>query len=708
MDFINIGIAYRRKGLISGRAADLDAAAGYFEKARAIVGPGRNHKLKIKTLNNLGAVFAQTGRGQEALDRFREALAIAEQTRDREESSIILNNIGIVYSGLGEYTLSTEYYQKAIDLAASFQGKEILWEIYLDLANSQRRQNRRAEAEENYKASIAIIEDLRASIGTEDLKATYFGSDTRRDAYFNLVDLYAGQIRTNPSPEGDARLFEYLEKAKARAFLDSLEVSNIEIAGPVDAERANRERSIVREITRLYHDRLMPGRTGEQDEAFREKISDLEDRLDRVRREFRAAHPEYAALRFPHIASIVEARAAFPDPGTVFLVYLIGSDASWGFAITPSMIKAFELPSRAALKASLESFLKSISDKDRQDPSVGFDLFRSLVGPAISPETRNLVIIPDDLLNYLPFEALPFSSGGRNRLIGKYTVSYAPSISSLIAIRSREPGPSGRPAMALLAVGAPDIGEGPKKAAAIENLRGLFPAQAADLSPIPFAGTEIERIAALFPPNRMSLLVGPEADEGLFKSRSLMPYRILHFAVHGFIDDKNPSRSALVLSQNGKGPDDGLLQTREIYRLRTQADLVVLSSCQTALGRLLRGEGIEGLNRAFFYSGSSSVLMTLWSIHDQAGAQFMVRFYGHLASGDPITAALRKAKMDMIASPYYSHPYYWAGYILHGDGARVIFPAGPPSGVWIGIGALTMAAAIALFWILKKRNRRPV
>jgi CHAT domain-containing protein len=384
---------------------------------------------------------------------------------------------------------------------------------------------------------------------------------------------------------------------------------------------------------------------------------------------------------------------------------MIGNEASWGIVITRKTIKAFELPPRAALKTSLESFLKSVSDKDRKEQAEGSDLYRNLIEPAISPKTRNLIIVPDDLLNYLPFEALPISVDGRHRLVEKCSISYTPSISSLMTIRNREAGRTGRPSMALLAVGAPEIGKGRTKAAVVEGLRGLYPSQAAELTPIPFAKREIESIAAFFPPDKTSLLVGPNADESVFKNRSLLPYRILHFASHGFIDDKNPSRSALVLSQNGNGGEDGLLQTREIYHLRTKADLVVLSSCQTALGRLLRGEGIEGMNRAFFYSGASSVLMTLWSVHDQAGAQFMERFYGHLASGDPLAAALRKAKMDMIASPYYSHPYYWAGYILHGDGARVVFPSGLPFWIWIGTGMI--GGAIVLLWMHRKRGRRP-
>jgi len=707
MDFNNIGISYRRKGMNSGLQDDFAAAISYIEKALNIVRPGTNAKLKIKFLNNLGSVFAQTGRNQEALGRFQEALTIAEQTNDVEESSIVLNNIGIVYSNLGDYLRSTSYYQKAIDLATRFMGKGILWESYLDLANSQRKQNLLAKAEQNYRASIAIIEDLRSSIDSEELKATYFGSDKRMDAYHNLIDLYARRAKGAPSPDIESKLFEYLEKAKARAFLDSLEVSNIEISEPIDSQRANQEKAIVQEITKLYQNLLLPGRSGEQEAAFRERISSLEAQLDRVRREFRTANPNFAGLKYPHIASFGDARKALLDPRTVFLAYLIGNEDAYGIAVTAKTIKAFRLPPRAVLKSSVESYLKTVSDKDRHEFTDGYDLYRELVEPAISPEIKNLVIIPDDFLNYLPFETLPTSAEGKKWLVEKLVISYAPSISSLLVIRNREPGRTARPAMDLLAVGAPDVGTEQSILAAVAGLRRLYPAQAADLAPLPFAKREIEAIAALFPARKKTVLVGANASENRFKTQPLAPYRILHFATHGFIDDKNPSRSAIVLSLKENADEDGLLQTREIYQLRMKADLVVLSACQTALGQLLRGEGIEGLNRAFFYAGASSVLMTLWSIHDQAGAQFMERFYEHLTSADSIAAALRKAKLDMIASPYYSHPYYWAGYILNGDGNRVVFPGTFPFGILAGaMGAIALLIGAGIS--RTRKRRRPV
>jgi tetratricopeptide (TPR) repeat protein len=699
MDYNNIGIAYKRKGLNTLRGEDFSAAVSYLEKALEIAAPGKNAKIKIKILNNLGSVFAQTGRTGEALERFQSALAIAEQTRDAEGSSIILNNIGIVYSNLGDYPRSTSYYQKAIDLATKSSGKSFLWELYLDLANSQSRLNLLKEAEMNYQASIAIIEDIRSSIDAEELKATYFGSDKRMDAYHNLIGLYVQREQALHSQANEANIFEYLEKAKARAFLDSLEVSNIEIAEPADAQHGNQEKSIVREITQLYRNLLMPGRSEEQAAAFREKIGELESQLDRTRREIRAANPNYSSLKYPHIASLKEAQKAFAQPGTIYLAYSIGNESSFGFAISPTSIKSFPLPPRAVLKASVEAYLKVLSDKDRRDFKSGFDLYRDLVAPAITPEAKSIIIIPDDFLYYLPFEALPTNAEGRPWLIERQAIHYAPSVSSLLAIQAREKIGKGLPRLDLLAIGAPEIGTA---AFGLGGLRNLFPAQTGDMRPLQYAADEINGIADLFPARKETILLGKDASEADFKVRPLSQYRILHFATHGFIDDGNPSRSAIVLSMKEDSLQDGLLQTREIFDLRTNAGLVVLSACQTGLGRLLRGEGMEGLNRAFFYSGASSVLMTLWSINDQAGAQFMKRFYSHLISAESITRAQQEAKLDMIASPYFAHPFYWAGYILNGDGDRILFEKRSP----LAVTAIAGGGLAFLFIIIMRKKRR--
>ena len=148
---------------------------------------------------------------------------------------------------------------------------------------------------------------------------------------------------------------------------------------------------------------------------------------------------------------------------------------------------------------------------------------------------------------------------------------------------------------------------------------------------------------------------------------------MIHFASHAFIDDKKPARSAILLSLDQDPSEDGLLQTREIYNLKIGADLVSLSACQTGLGQFIRGEGLEGLNRAFFYAGASSVLISLWSVNDQATSQLMFDFYKSLRSAKTPIRALRDAKLSMIHSGTASHPFYWAGFIITGNVEYRIF-----------------------------------
>lgn len=153
----------------------------------------------------------------------------------------------------------------------------------------------------------------------------------------------------------------------------------------------------------------------------------------------------------------------------------------------------------------------------------------------------------------------------------------------------------------------------------------------------------------------------------------LSDYKILHFATHCLIDDKKPVRSSIVLSLYNSPEEDGFLQMREIFYLKLNSVLVTLSSCQTGGGQLIKGEGIEGLSRAFFYAGTSAALISLWSVNDQATSQFMERFYFHLRSNRSIMTSLQKAKLEMIASEALSHPYYWAGFVVTGDAEKVVF-----------------------------------
>jgi len=297
-----------------------------------------------------------------------------------------------------------------------------------------------------------------------------------------------------------------------------------------------------------------------------------------------------------------------------------------------------------------------------------------LVLPGLSGKIRNLIFVPDDILHFLPFEALITDKNTQNWLINNYKIAYAPSISSLREIIERKKPFKRKPKMDVLAFGDPYFGSLETGENGDDIFQDFFSSSTFNLSRLKYSSFEIQKIASLFNKTKIKYFERNKASEEQLKAMNLTDYKIIHFATHSLIDDKQPARSSIVLSLDKDPQEDGFLQMREVYNLKLNADLVVLSACQTGLGQFIKGEGIEGINRAFFYAGASTVLMSLWSVNDQASAQLMERFYYHLHAGKSITKALQAAKLEMISSKILSHPYYWAGFIVSGDADRVIFP----------------------------------
>jgi CHAT domain-containing protein len=283
---------------------------------------------------------------------------------------------------------------------------------------------------------------------------------------------------------------------------------------------------------------------------------------------------------------------------------------------------------------------------------------------------KSLLVIPDGVLHHLPFEALRIPDGpGSKYLIEDVPVSYCPSASSLMLLKNA--GKPGKWKKDLLAIGGPeydpndDFGgrAAPRRQLGMKTIRGRSEMHVLSL---PFSKKEVLDIAKLFPAQMSDVLTGESANETRLKTMALMDYRIIHFACHGALDERFPSRSALVLSSANTSEDDGLLQTREIYGLAMNAGMVVLSACQTATGRLEKSEGPMALTRPFFFAGARSIIASLWPISDKATVFFMHEFYRNLVLGRSKSESLRYAKIKMLDSSW-GHPFYWASFMLQGD-----------------------------------------
>ena len=203
------------------------------------------------------------------------------------------------------------------------------------------------------------------------------------------------------------------------------------------------------------------------------------------------------------------------------------------------------------------------------------------------------------------------------------------------------------------------------------------------------------------------MLIGELATESLFKKQDLSSYNVIHLATHGWIDAKLPSRSGLVLGLENEETEDGILQAREIFRLALEAELVTLSACQSALGALITGEGMVGLTRAFLFAGARSIVASLWNVNDKATAYFMSGFYEFLQEGHTKSEALRRARVRMREHPNYRHPYFWAPYVLIGDGKSALrFPERHSLTSYTTFSLLLFAGIVFLYFSLRWRSKR--
>jgi CHAT domain-containing protein len=359
-------------------------------------------------------------------------------------------------------------------------------------------------------------------------------------------------------------------------------------------------------------------------------------------------------------------------PDEVLLEYVLDDPNS--FCISTSRQGAFVrvLPTgRKEIEQLAQVYLDEIrAQGSKTDTSK--QLYEILIKPI--PETFRTVrflIAPDGVLNLLPFEALRDDQG--QYLLKSHTISYVPSGTILDTLRRRriqERAP--KPLLALGDVAYQNQGGAGRRLPPPISVRGRIERGIADLSGIglhdlPQTREEVLEIGKIVGADAV-LLLGKDATETAFKKEPLNQFRILHLAVHGIADTQYPERSALVLGVDPKSDDDGLLQVREIIRLRLNAELTTLSACDSGVGKLQGEEGVSNLVEAFLVAGSKSVVASLWNVDDTSTRALMEDFYQRLAQGESISSALRNAKLDFLSTfGDQERPYYWAAFISVGE-----------------------------------------
>lgn len=675
----NLGVISHRQAMFSGVDEDFFKSLNYFEDSLELAREMKDLRTEVRALNNIGNVYLDLGKYNNALMYLKRGLLRSELASDEEALSMILNNIGRANISLKMINDAERSFYKAFDLGKKLNRGEILWEACFGLGQCYELKEEYLNAVFYYKMAIRVIDRIRSQIAVDTYKSSF--ARNKYKVYESLIRLLF-KLQRNKNTEDLREIFHVVESAKARAFLESLGESKTNIREKLTPELKEQEEAISNKISLAIRKLTSEELSGNQRKNLLQELKKAEDDYTLLMQKIRIGVPELANIVAPVPCRLEDVQDQIIDHKTAVIEYFLGEKESYVFFVTKKKIWFHSLPGRNEIWRSLKAYLKVLAtrpEKKFQGYKASMRIGKELLSPEfwnIPDSIENLIVIPDGVLYYLPFETLILDIGkakaSDNFLISKYKISYAPSASSLLFLTKET---NRNYSKDLLALGNPAYtwnGQANNKnIIPSEILKEVYQNEGFDLASLPYSEREVIEISRFFRKTELEIYLNHSASEKNIKNLSLDGYQILHFACHAILDEKLPFRSALVLSKEDSLDEDGFLQVSEIYNLRMAADLVILSACQTGRGRLEKGEGVLGLPRIFFYSGARSVVSTLWKIDDKSTSVFMKYFYGFLSQGMDKAQSLRLAKLKMLESKY-THPFYWAAFVLNGDYASKI------------------------------------
>jgi len=679
------------------------------------------------TLNNIGSVYQSLGDMRKALEIFNEALSISQAIGSRIEEGRTLHNIGAAYNSLGESRKALDNFNEALSIRRAIGARSEEAQTLLRIAQVEQTHDNLTLARQSIEQAISIIESIRANISGQGLRASFFAS--QQEFYESYIGLLMQMSKQNPDAAFDAVALAVSERARARSLLELLKEARADIRQGVDSSLLARERSLQQLLNAKAAAQfalLNRKHTPAQADAFAKEIASITTEYEELRAQIRARSPRYAALTQPQPLSLAEIQEQVLDPDTLLLEYSLGDDASYLFVVSKTSITWRRLPKRAEIEAAARRVRKLLTAPQPQpgDAEAKYQarvkearegywtqaaaLSHMLLGPVASQlGKKRLVIVADGALQYIPFAALPAPSlgndGGRNSgaepqpLFVEHEIVNLPSASTLATLRRETAGR--KPAEKSLAVLADpvftdddtrvrrDVGKAEAKGKA-----GSADSDRTDVVSLQMtrSGRETEvigaeasfgrllstrreaaAISALVPEREGMQALDFEASRTTALRPELGEYRIVHFATHGMLNNVHPELSGIVLSLVDKEghQQNGFLRLQDIYNLKLSAELVVLSACQTGLGKEIKGEGLIGLTRGFMYAGAPRIVASLWKVDDRATSELMKRFYQGLLGPEALrpAGALRQAQLSIWKQRQWREPYYWAAFVLQGE-----------------------------------------
>jgi CHAT domain-containing protein len=714
---LNLAHRLTNLGRISLAKSDLEKARSYFQQSLAVKEKQSPESMEVATaLNNLGEVAAHQSDWPGAEAFYQRALKIREKLAPHSfEMAWNLSCLGVLARDQGQLNVAEEYLNRALELWASLApGSRNHAETLAELGEIKHQQGQEAEAAQFFEQSIAAIENQSTRLGgTQEIRAGF------RSKFENYYKDYIALLVAMNKPE---LAFQTLERSRARTLLETLATAHVDIRQGIDPALVQKEHSLQTDLNAKLERRIrLLGKkdNDSQRATVTKEIDELRLQYRDVQAQIQTSSPAYAALLTPQYLTVQDVRQRLLGPDTLLLEYTLGKSHSYVFCVTMSSFAVYTLPNRSDIENSARGIHDLLASRNKVIPGEtalqrqerwnhadaeynkeAANLSAMIFDPiAELLQDKQILIVADGALQYVPFAALPTPEalnvrGSASRpMIVDHQIVNLPSASVLDVLRrgalNRQPA---RKIVAVLADPVFDahdsrLASTRRRYAAADNQprvepesQDLLNRSAADmglnqdgklqLSRLLFSRREAMAILSYVPAAQSLPALDFRASKDVAISHELADYRIIHFATHGFLNSEHPELSGLVFSMVDEhgNPQDGFLQLQDIYNLNLRADLVVLSACETALGKDISGEGLIGLTRGFMYAGASRVVASLWKVSDAATASLMADFYRAMEKdGMAPAAALRSAQIKMWKQKRWNSPYYWAAFQIQGE-----------------------------------------
>ena len=671
---------------------------------------GENHIDIALAYNNIGNLYLNKNKYDLALEYYLKSLLIKKDIIGERHNytAITYNNIGLIYTKQKDYNQSLQYYQKALtsnllnfndstNISSVPEIKNYLsWDELLETLKSKAEifANQNLPEFENsqkisllhYQACDTLINQVRQEITLQSDKLTL--AETASEVYQSAISLCFKMSDDNYYKE---QAFYFSEKDKTRILLDEIAEKNAMKQSGIPDSLIEKEKDL-RFYVSFYKNKLAKQLDSTETEKYNEKLFATSREHEALIEQLKQDHPRFAKLKYNHEVPQITDIQSVLDTNTAIRSYTVADSLIYIFTITENNFEIDTISKNKNFNSTITAIKKLILNVGNYNDYPNLikhteNMYNQLF-PAYAKlpvGIDNLIIIPDDSLSLIPFEVLlteKYTGNADNFseysfLLKKYAIQYSPSVSMYYQLQTDTKKTAEYDIVILAPIFNGNDSIIVTKSEKLEEIEQKHILRSFDeqgyldengyIRPLIHSETEANKIFRIFKKRISMKRLHRGANEYFVKSDTLSWYRIIHFATHATSNTDKPYLSGVTLSQDTTGGEDGFLYSNEIYGLNLNSELVCLSACETATGKVQNGEGVMDLSRAFFFAGTQNVIATLWKVDDESTADIMTDFYKKYDNKNmEFVYALQKAKLDMLKSNEYNHPFFWAPFILIG------------------------------------------